>query len=78
MKQFVLYRDETVSYYFQEIKGKERHVTKTRKVGPPHRASSGKYSRLNEMVKMMPARRKQAMIRFQEEETAARQIFRKY
>ena len=42
------------------------------------RASSGKYSRLNEMVKMMPARRKQAMIRFQEEETAARQIFRKY
>ena len=78
VKQFVLYRDETVSYYFQEIKGKERHVTKTRKVGPPHRASSGKYSRLNEMVKMMPARRKQAMIRFQEEETAARQIFRKY
>lgn len=78
VKQFVLYRDETVSYYFQEIKGKERHVTKTRKVGPPHRASSGKYSRLNEMVKMMPARRKQAMIRFQEEETAALQIFRKY
>ena len=30
------------------------------------------------MIKMMPARRKQAMIRFQEEETAARQIFRRY
>lgn len=78
VKQFILYRDEVLSYYFQEKQGKKTYTTKTKKIGPPARKKSGKYSKLNAMIKMPPARKKRAMIGFKEEEKAARQIFKRY
>lgn len=78
VKQFILYRDEVISYYFRETRGKTTHTTKTRKTGAPHRRKSGKYSKLNAMLRMSTARRKKAMVEFKEEEKAARQIFKRY
>lgn len=78
VKQFILYQDEIVSYYFQEENGRRTHTSQTAKLRPPKGRKSGKYGRLNAMIRMSPARRKRAMAEFLEEEKAAGEFFRKH
>lgn len=79
VKQFVLYQDEAVNYYFVESRGKEDIATeKTLLKNEREISESGKYGRLNRMIGMSPASRKQAMIEYQEEEIMAKELFKIY
>ena len=79
VKQFVLYDDESVSYYFQESAG-EDVITTEKEVLTNNRSvkAAGKYGRLNEMIQMGPAAKKKAMLEYQEEELMADQLFKVY
>jgi len=79
VKQFVLYQDEAVNYYFVESKGKEDVATeKTLLKNEREISESGKYGRLNRMIGMPSASRKQAMMEYQEEEIMAKELFKIY
>lgn len=81
VKDFILYQGDVVRYFFQETQEKEkktvrqdeRILTQTRNV-----PEIGKYGKLNAMVSMAPAQRKQAMIEYQKEIAMAQEIFREY
>lgn len=76
VKQFVLFDDESVSYYFEETV--DGDVIKTEKqilVNDKTRSRSGKYGRLSEMSTMGPAAKQKAMMDYQEEELMAEQLF---
>ena len=80
VKQFVLYDDESVSYYFQES-GNGELITTDKKTleTDKERIYAGKYQQLNEMTGMdSEAERKKAMLEFEEEEQMANQIFKIY
>lgn len=80
VKQFVLYDDESVSYYFQES-GNGEMITTDKKTleTDKERIYAGKYQQLNEMTGMdSEAERKKAMLEFEEEEQMANQIFKIY
>lgn len=79
VKQFVLYKDEMVKYYFQETKDKktisqEERTLKLERSIP----LVGRYGKLNAMVDMGPAKRKEAMLKYQQELIMAERIFRDY
>lgn len=80
VKQFVLYDDESVSYYFQESGNGELITTDKKTLGTDkERIYAGKYQQLNEMTGMdSEAERKKAMLEFEEEEQMANQIFKIY
>lgn len=81
VKDFILYQGDVVRYFFQETQEKEKKtirqeekiLTQTRDV-----PAIGKYGKLNAMVSMSPAKRKQAMIDYQKEIVMAEEIFREY
>ena len=80
VKQFVLYNDESVNYYFQESGNGEMITTdkKTLKTDK-ERVFAGKYQMLNAMTDMdSDAERSKAMLEFEEEEQMADQIFKIY
>lgn len=77
VKQFVLFEDEEIIYYFQEtteegIKTSDKYVIGNQKI------RAGKYGKINEMLKMLPANRKMAMIEFAQEERLAERLFKMY
>lgn len=79
VKQFVLYQDEAVNYYFVESRGKEDVATeKTLLENEREVSESGKYGRLNHMIGMSSASRKRAMMEYQEEEIMAKELFKIY
>ena len=79
VKQFVLYDDESVSYYFAESREKEDITTEKSVLKNENQiAGSGKYGKLNDMTKMAPASRRKAMIEYQEEEIMAEHLFKIY
>ena len=76
VKQFILFDDESVSYYFEEnIDGDVIKTEKQILVNDSSRNRSGKYGRLNEMSQMGPAAKRKAMMDYQEEELMADQLF---
>ena len=78
VKQFVLYDDEAVNYYFQETRGKESVSTEKTLLKNDRKVKAGKYGKLNEMIQMPPARRKKSMIEFREEERLSEKMFKMY
>ena len=79
VKQFILYSDESVNYYFQEIRGKKSRTTD--KLILDNRKSAvgaGKYGKLNDMACLGPAARHLAMLEYEEEESLAEQFFQTY
>lgn len=78
VKQFVLFADEELQYYFQETIGKEVITTEKMTLKSQHKGKEGKYGRINAMLRMSPARRKKAMIEYDEEEMMAGQMFKIY
>ncbi len=78
VKQFVLFADEELQYYFQETIGKEVITTEKETLKSDHKGKEGRYGRINAMLRMSPARRKKAMIDYDEEEMLAEQMFKIY
>ncbi|MGN1164983.1 MAG: DUF5717 family protein [Lachnospiraceae bacterium] len=78
VKQYVLYEDESISYYFQEIKEKEVKTSEKEVLKAQCRTKVGKYGKINAMMGMSPAKRKKAMISFKEEEKMADRMFKIY
>ena len=79
VKQFVLFADETVSYYFQEKSDTEMTVTEKETIsGDGDTAKAGRYGKLNSMTQMRPATRRQAMMTYEEEQRLADQLFQMY
>lgn len=79
VKQFVLFDDESVTYYFQEtVDGDEITTEKTVLTNEHDRKKAGKFEKLNKMTHLGPAARKQAMLEYQEEELMAEQLFKLY
>ena len=77
VKQFVLFDDESVTYYFQEtVDGDEITTEKTVLTNEHDRKKAGKFEKLNKMTHLGPAARKQAMLEYQEEELMAEQLFK--
>lgn len=79
VKEFVLYKDETLVYYFKETNDLE--VIETEKdtaVKDNITYKAGKYGRINEMIDMEPAKKRQAMIAYQEEIIIAEDIYINY
>ena len=79
VKQFMLYSDETVTYYFQEVKGKNIKTTQKRQLTKSERDfGTSKYGRLNAMTEMRPASRLLAMLEYEEENRMAEEFFQAY
>lgn len=78
VRSFIVYADEIISYYFEETAGKEVFTTEKFTIESHYKGKEGKYGRINSMIKMSPARRKKAMILYEEEEIMAEQMFKKY
>ena len=77
VRQFVLYSDESISYYFIETKGKEDIITEKEVLRNEREIKeSGKYGRLNSMATMAPAARRKAMMEYEEEEIMAKKLFK--
>ncbi len=77
VRQFVLYSDESISYYFIETKGKEDIITEKEVLRNEREIKeSGKYGRLNSMATMAPAARRKAMMEYEEEEIMAKRLFK--
>ena len=79
VKQFVLFADETISYYFQEKSDTEMTVTEKETIsGDGDTAKAGRYGKLNSMTQMRPATLRQAMMTYEEEQRLADQLFQMY
>lgn len=78
VKQYVLYEDEYVSYYFQETKGKSVKTTEKSVLNGQCGSKVGKYGRLNAMIRMSPEERGRVMATFAEDELMAEKMFRIY
>lgn len=78
VRPFIVYADEKISYYFEETAGREVFTTEKFTIESQYKGKEGKYGRINSMIKMSPARRKKAMILYEEEEIMAEQMFKKY
>ncbi len=80
VKQFVLYNDESVNYYFQESGNGEMITTDNKRLKTDkERVFAEKYQMLNAMTDMdSDAERSKAMLEFEEEEQMADQIFKIY
>lgn len=80
VKQFILYHDESVNYYFQETEDNKVMTTEKKDLKPiENRKPVGKYQRLNELTAMNTSAIKlKTMLDFEEEERMADQIFKVY
>lgn len=78
VKQFVLYEDEAVNYYIQEIDGKEDITTEKEVLKNESHIRTGKFGRINEMTTLSPAKRKKAMLEYEEELLLADRLFHIY
>ena len=78
VKQYVLYDDEHVSYYFQETNGKSVTTSEKAVLEGRKKTTAGKYGRLNALIRMSPASRKKMMAVFNEDEKMAERMFKIY
>ena len=78
VKQFVLYEDEELHYYFQDSFGSEIVTTNKRVLTNEHTVKIGKYGKLDAMISMSPANRRKAIMDFEEEEKMAENLFTMY
>ncbi len=78
VKQYVLYDDEHVSYYFQETKGKNVITSEKAVLEGRKKTTAGKYGRINALIRMSPASRKKMMAVFNEDEKMAERMFKIY
>ena len=78
VKQFVLYADESLSYYIEEGEGKKIVSTEKMTLKNGREISAGRYGKINDMIRMSPAKQKKAMIEYEEEEVLAAQLFQPY
>lgn len=78
VKQYVLFDDEKISYYFQEVNEKETITTEKQILKAQCATKAGKYGRINEMMSMTPAKQKKEMAAFKEEEVMADRLFKIY
>lgn len=79
VRQFVLYNDESINYYFIETRGKEDIITEKEILKNEREVTeSGKYGRLNRMADMATISRKKAMMEYKEEEIMAKRLFKVY
>ena len=78
VKQFVLYDDEVINYYIEEINGKDSFTTEKEVLKNEFCICAGKFGRINEMMKLTPAKRKKAMIEYEEELLLAEKLFKVY
>ena len=78
VKQFVLFDDEAISYYFEEMAEKSSITTDKRMLEDHRENKAGKYGKIDAMITMSDARCKQAMIAFREEERLAEQMYKIY
>ena len=78
VKQYILYDDEHVSYYFQETKGKKVTTSEKRVLDGRKNTTAGKYGRINALLRMSPASRKKMMAVFEEDEKMAERMFKIY
>ena len=78
VKQFVLYEDEELHYYFQDTIGNEITTTEKKVLTNAHTVKTGKYGKLNAMLSMSPANQRKAIMDFEEEEKMADSLFRMY
>ena len=78
VKQFVLYSDEAVNYYVQEMNGKDSFTTEKAVLKNETGICAGKFGKINSMIKDTPAKRKKAMIEYAEELILAERLFKIY
>ncbi|MFV0364245.1 MAG: DUF5717 family protein [Suipraeoptans sp.] len=79
VKEFILYQNENLIYYFEEKNDEETIETKKQIITNDNiDYSAGKYGRLNAMSKMSPAKCKQAMVSYEEEEIIAKDFYQNY
>lgn len=76
VKQFVLYQDENVNYYFKETFGESTYTSERQQCRQERTIERvGKYGRLNEMIQMSSEELREAMTTYEYEELLAKQIF---
>ncbi len=78
VKQFILYADEELQYYFEETTGDKVLTTEKKTLRSEHKKKNGKYGKINAMIRMTPAKRKKAMLEYEEELIMADQIYKVY
>ena len=78
VKQFVLFDDEAVHYYFQETLGKEDVSSEKKLLENQSKIFAGKHGRINAMLDMAPASCKKAMMDYRKEERLAERLFKMY
>lgn len=78
VKSFVLFRDEMVRYTFYENDSKKTYTEPEKTISQTCcMTEEGRFGRLNAMVAMTPARKKQAMIEYEQENYLADRMFGK-
>ena len=77
VKQFVLFEEEEILCYFQEMDGENTLLTE-KKILKHQKSDAGKYGKINAMIAMSPASRKMAMAEFAQEERMAERLFKMY
>lgn len=78
VKQYVLYDDESVSYYFQETDGKNIKTSEKKVLKPKSGNGEGKYGKINAMLKLEGAGRQKAAAEYRAEEKMAETLFKVY
>lgn len=78
-KEFILYKDEILKYYFKETR-KDRKIASEKMNVRLERdvCLAGKFGQLNSMIDLSDEEKKTAMESYQQEEEIAEQIFQTY
>ena len=79
VKEFILYSDEELEYYFQEEGNGEKVVTETKTYVKEHvTIYDGKYGRLNQIIQAEQEERMEFMVQYRREEELASEMFPTY
>ena len=79
VKEFILYSDEELEYYFQEEGNEEKIVTKAETFVKEHVTNyDGKYGRLNQIIQAQPEECMEFMVQYRREEELASEMFPTY
>lgn len=78
VKEFTIYQDETLKYYFCEIKDGKSLTTEKRTYDHKEFPAAGKYGRLNEMTRLSQGELEAVMTAYEKEEYMARNIYHVY
>ena len=78
VKEFTLYKDERLRYYFRETAADGSTVTEKRSYLKRKWAHAGKYGKLNEISLLPQEKREEAMCSYALEDALADKLFRVY